>query len=385
MAATPIFFDHNSSTPVSIRVEKRMLEVLRKFHGNPHSQTHRHGWNAASLISEISYSISSYFSASLQTIFTSGATEANNLAFSLKSSSKRPNILIGPLEHSAITEPAARLTKRLGGELITIPCDKEGFIDLGFVTDELLATCAIVSIGYASGEIGTVQTKLESLRDKVKQSGAWFHSDMSQALQHPQARRFASECDAVSISGHKIYGPQGVGALIVSEEFRNTLEPLLIGGGQQEGLRAGTMPTFLCAGLEEALLETSDWVKSGASADLTDGVRFFYKMLEAEIGIRYPESIQIIGPEMFADRVPGNLTLLLPKGLDASDLLMASSATFSASQGSACHSGQETASSSLRAIRVTDMEARRIIRFGLGRDTSRQDITTAVDEIGRLI
>ena len=175
MAATPIFFDHNSSTPVSIRVEKRMLEVLRKFHGNPHSQTHRHGWNAASLISEISYSISSYFSASLQTIFTSGATEANNLAFSLKSSSKRPNILIGPLEHSAITEPAARLTKRLGGELITIPCDKEGFIDLGFVTDELLATCAIVSIGYASGEIGTVQTKLESLRDKVKQSGAWFH------------------------------------------------------------------------------------------------------------------------------------------------------------------------------------------------------------------
>ena len=362
-----------------------MLEVLRKFHGNPHSQTHRHGWNAASLISEISYSISSYFSASLQTIFTSGATEANNLAFSLKSSSKRPNILIGPLEHSAITEPAARLTKRLGGELITIPCDKKGFIDLGFVTDELLATCAIVSIGYASGEIGTVQTKLESLRDKVKQSGAWFHSDMSQALQHPQARRFASECDAVSISGHKIYGPQGVGALIVSEEFRDTLEPLLIGGGQQEGLRAGTIPTFLCAGLEEALLETSDWVKSGASADLTDGVRFFYKMLEAEIGIRYPESIQIIGPEMFADRVPGNLTLLLPKGLDASDLLMASSATFSASQGSACHSGQETASSSLRAIRVTDMEARRIIRFGLGRDTSRQDITTAVDEIGRLI
>lgn len=385
MAATPLFFDHNSSTPVSPRVERRMLEVLHKFYGNPHSQTHRHGWNAASLISDLSYSISSYFSASLHTVFTSGATEANNLAFNLKFPSQRPNVLIGPLEHSAVEEPALRLAQKLGGELITIPCNEEGYIDLGFVTDELLASCAIVSVSFASGEIGTIQTKLERLRDKAKQSGVWFHSDMSQALQHPQARLFASGCDAISISGHKIYGPQGVGALVVSEQFRNALEPILIGGGQQDGVRAGTMPTFLCAGLAEALIETSDWIESGASADLTDRVRFFFKMLEAEIGIRYSESIEIIGPTTFTDRVPGNLTVRLPKGLDASDLLMASSATFSASQGSACHSGQETASSSLRAVGITDRDARRVIRFGLGRDTKRSDITTVVDEISRLI
>ncbi len=362
-----------------------MLEVLHKFYGNPHSQTHRHGWNAASLISDLSYSISSYFSASLHTVFTSGATEANNLAFNLKFPSQRPNVLIGPLEHSAVEEPALRLAQKLGGELITIPCNEEGYIDLGFVTDELLASCAIVSVSFASGEIGTIQTKLERLRDKAKQSGVWFHSDMSQALQHPQARLFASGCDAISISGHKIYGPQGVGALVVSEQFRNALEPILIGGGQQDGVRAGTMPTFLCAGLAEALIETSDWIESGASADLTDRVRFFFKMLEAEIGIRYSESIEIIGPTTFTDRVPGNLTVRLPKGLDASDLLMASSATFSASQGSACHSGQETASSSLRAVGITDRDARRVIRFGLGRDTKRSDITTVVDEISRLI
>lgn len=362
-----------------------MLEVLHKFYGNPHSQTHRHGWNAASLISDLSHSISSYFSANLHTVFTSGATEANNLAFSLKALPQRPNVLIGPLEHSAVVEPAVRLAQKLGGKLITIPCDEEGYIDLGFVTDELLASCAIVSVSFASGEIGTIQTKLERLRDRAKQSGAWFHSDMSQALQHPQARLFGSECDAISISGHKIYGPQGVGALIVSEQFRNALEPMFIGGGQQDGIRAGTMPTFLCAGLVEALIETSDWIESGASKDLTDRVRFFFKMLEGEVEVAYPESIKIIGPETFADRVPGNLTLLLPKRLDVSDLLMASSATFSASQGSACHSGQEAASSSLRAVRVTDMEARRIIRFGLGRDTLRSHITTVVSEIGRLI
>ena len=160
---------------------------------------------------------------------------------------------------------------------------------------------------------------------------------------------------------------------------------MLVGGGQQDGIRAGTIPTFLCAGLAEALTETSDWIESGAPADLTDRVRFFFKMLEGALGGGYPESIKIIGPETFLDRVPGNLTVMLPKELDASDLLIASSATFSASQGSACHSGQETASSSLRAIRVTDMEARRIIRFGLGRDTMRSDITAVVDEIGRLI
>ena len=385
MAATPLFFDHNSSTPVSPRVERRMLEVLHKFYGNPHSQTHRHGWSAASLISDLSNSISSYFSDDLHTVFTSGATEANNLAFNLQSLPNRPNVMIGPLEHSAVAEPAARLARKLGGKLITMPCDEEGYIDLGFATEELLSSCAIVSVSFASGEIGTVQTKLERLRDRAKQSGAWFHSDMSQALQHPQARRFGRECDAISISGHKIYGPQGIGALIVTDEFQRVLEPMLVGGGQQDGIRAGTIPTFLCAGLAEALTETSDWIESGAPADLTDRVRFFFKMLEGEIGGRYPESIKIIGPETFLDRVPGNLTVMLPKELDASDLLIASSATFSASQGSACHSGQETASSSLRAIRVTDMEARRIVRFGLGRDTMRSDITTVVNEIGRLI
>ena len=362
-----------------------MLEVLHNVYGNPHSQTHRHGWNAASLISDLSYDISSYFSGDLRTVFTSGATEANNLAFNLKSPSDRPNVLIGPLEHAAVAEPAARLAQNLGGELITIPCDEEGYIDLGFVTDELLASCAIVSVGYGSGEIGTIQTKLEELRARAKQSGAWFHSDMSQALQHPQAQLFGDGSDAISISGHKIYGPQGVGALLITEEFQDALEPMFVGGEQQDGIRAGTIPTFLCAGLAEAMQETSEWIASGASVVLTDDVRFFFQVLEAEIGLRYPESIRLIGPEKFTDRVPGNLTIMLPEKLDASDLLMASSATFSASQGSACHSGQETASTSLRAIRVSDHEARRIIRFGLGRGTMRSDITTVVDEISRLI
>lgn len=385
MAATPLFFDHNSSTSVSPRVERRMLEVLHKFYGNPHSQTHRHGWNASSLISDLSYSISSYFSADLHTVFTSGATEANNLAFNLQSLPNRPNVMIGPLEHSAVAEPAARLAKKLHGKLITIPCNEEGYIDLGFVTDELLASCAIVSVSFASGEIGTIQTKLEMLRDRAKQCGALFHSDMSQALQHPLAQRFGSECDAISISGHKIYGPQGVGALIVTDEFRSVLEPMLIGGGQQDGIRAGTIPTFLCAGLTESLRETSDWIESDGSIGLNDAVRFFFKMLEGEIGNGHPDSIKIVGPKTFADRVPGNLTVMLPKRLDATDILMAASEKFSASQGSACHSGQETASASLRAIRVTDTEARRIIRFGLGRDTTRNDITAVVEELGRLI
>lgn len=378
MAATPLFFDHNSSTPVSPRVEKRMLEVLHEFYGNPHSQTHRHGWNAANLISELSLNISSHFSDNFQTVFTSGATEANNLAFNLKGSSKRTNVLIGPLEHSAVTEPAARLAQKLGGKLINVPCDKEGYVDHKFITDEILEGCVIASVAFASGETGTVQTKLEDIRAKIQSKGVMFHSDMSQALQHVQAREFAAKCDAISISGHKIYGPQGTGAFLATDDYLEIIEPIFIGGGQQDGLRAGTMPTFLCAGLAEALSETFEWTDSGGHSELTKKVSFFFQRLEAEFESLKLDSLEIIGPRTFSERTPGNLTIALPKKIDASDLLLASANLFSASQGSACHSGQETASPSLRALGLSDLDARRVIRFGIGRDTTEADITSVV-------
>jgi cysteine desulfurase len=385
LATTPLFFDHNSSTPLSPRVEKRMLEVLHNFFGNPHSQTHRHGWNAARLLSDLAYDVSSQFSKNFHTIFTSGATEANNLAFNLTDPSKRPNVLIGPLEHSAVVEPAARLAHRHGGKLVKIPCDREGYLDLEFATDALLNSCCIVSVSFASGEIGTVQKGLDRLRQKAQRNGAWFHSDMSQSLQHQEARLFGRACDAISISGHKIYGPQGVGALVASSQFLNTLEPILIGGGQQNGIRAGTIPTFLCAGLAEALSETNEWISSGGPEDLADGSYLLYKLLEREIGAKYPEPIRLAGPQKISDRTPGNLAIILNKNVDASDLLLASSAIFSASQSSACHSGQETATPTLRAIGLNDREARSVIRFGLGRGTTEDDIKTVANTIGQLI
>lgn len=357
-----------------------MLDVLHQFYGNPHSQTHMHGWNASKLIEDVSMDIRAHFSG-LKVIFTSGATEANNLAFNLHPQNKKRDVVIGPLEHSAVLEPARRLAENLGGELITVPCDQEGSLNLEFVTDEILDRCAIVSVAFASGETGTVQTKLEVLREKVQTMGVLFHSDMSQALQHPLARKFGAKCDAISVSGHKIYGPQGVGALLVTDDYLAAIEPMLIGGGQQDGYRAGTIPTFLCAGLGEALAETFEWVDSGGNADLINRVQFFFQELEKEIESRYTDSLKIIGPKIYADRTPGNLTVALPKMLDASDLLLASASLFSASQGSACHSGIEAASPALRALQMSHQEARSVIRFGIGRRTSRADITRVVSAI----
>ena len=384
MAANPVFFDHNSSTPVSARVERKMLDVLHRIYGNPHSKTHIHGWNASKLIDDISTDISAHFSG-LKVIFTSGATEANNLAFNLHPKNKKRDVAIGPLEHSAVHEPAARLARKLGGKLITIPCDPEGRIDLKFVSDEMLDTCALISVAFASGETGTVQTELQRLQEQAKIKGALFHSDMSQALQHPLARQFGAECDAISISSHKIFGPQGVGAFLANEAYLEAVEPMLLGGGQQEGYRAGTIPTFLCAGLGEAIAETFEWVDSGGNVELEEKIQYFFKLLEETIGEKYEDSLEIVGSRLFSNRTPGNLTLVLPQGLDASDLLLASAAIFSASQGSACHSGQESASSSLRALGLSDHTARRVLRFGLGRTTTTNDINTVVKAIGEKI
>jgi len=328
--------------------------------------------------------ISAYFSG-LEVIYTSGATEANNLAFNLHPQNKKRDVVIGPLEHSAVHEPAARLARKLGGRLITVPCDPEGHIDLEFVTNEMLDNCALVSVAFASGETGTVQTDLQRLQKQAKIKGALFHSDMSQALQHPLARQFGADCDAISISSHKIYGPQGVGALLATETYLEAVKPMLLGGGQQEGYRAGTIPTFLCAGLGEALAETFEWVDSGSNLELIEKTKFFFTLLEEKISEKYEESIELIGPRIFSDRTPGNLTITLPKKLDASDLLLASASVFSASQGSACHSGQESASPSLRALGLGDHEARRVLRFGLGRETTEDDIIAVVDAIGEKI
>ena len=361
-----------------------MLDVLHQFYGNPHSQTHIHGWNASKLIEDVSMDIREHFSG-LKVIFTSGATEANNLAFNLHPQNEKRDVIIGPLEHSAVQEPAARLAKKLGGRLITAPCDNEGHINFKSITDEMLDNCALISIAFASGEIGTVQTNLQSFQEHAKSKGVLFHSDMSQGIQHPLAREFGTECDAISISGHKIYGPQGVGALLATETYLEAIEPMLLGGGQQEGYRAGTIPTFLCAGLGEALAETFEWVDSGGNLELLERTHYFFTLLKKAIGEKYADSIELIGSKIFSDRTPGNLTIALPKKLDASDLLLASASVFSASQGSACHSGQESASSSLKALGLSDHEARRVLRFGLGRETTEDDIIAVVEAIGEKI
>lgn len=380
LTATPLFFDHHSSTPVSSRVELKMNAALREYFGNPHSTTHMHGWNAQSLIDNAATNISNHFNG-LEVIFTSGATEANNLAFNLNFQEKRKNVLIGPLEHSAVFEPAARLANRLGGKLITVPCDSDGRIVPEFVTDEMLANCAIVSISFASGEIGTVQTELDGLRARAQCNGALFHSDLSQSLQSPLARDFASRCDAISISAHKIYGPQGIGALIATESFLTTVEPILVGGGQQNGIRAGTVPTFLCVGLGEAVEETFEWIESEGPAALLHNSKLLFKKLKNVVSQDHGDLVELVGPKSFSDRTPGNVTVLLPNSLDSSDILLACARAFSASQGSACHSGQETASHSLRAIGLGDREARRIIRFGLNRNCRQEEIELVVDSI----
>ena len=375
-----IYFDYQASTPVDPRVFTYMKPYYEALCGNPHSSDHVMGWRAKEAIDIAAKHVAGLIGADPdEIIFTSGATEANNLALlglahgALQG--KRCRILAGATEHKCVLAALRALEERYQFRIELIPVDACGFIDLNWLEGRLSDDVLCVSVMAVNNEIGTIQD-LAPIAAMLEKHGILFHSDCAQASLACDLSHFCEIVDMVSLSAHKMYGPQGIGVLYVRRALHNHLEPLIYGGGQQGNLRSGTLPTALCIGMGFA----AKLVREEAATERQTISR------QRDAFVAYlqnsPWPIAINGP-MPSQRHPGNANLRF-EGFDAHDILLALQPKLAASTGSACTSGMPEPSHVLRSIGLSESEAISSIRFSIGRfteDAEIQEAATLLEEV----
>ncbi len=372
----PIYLDHQATTPVDPRVLEAMLPYFREDFGNASSSTHLFGWRAEAAVEDARERIATHLGASpAEIIFTSGATESNNLAIQgvMGARSKAPcGVVTLQTEHPSVLE-ACRAQTANGHRELRLPVDADGLVSPDDVEAAIgEQTTALVSICAANSEIGVLQPVAEIAR-RCRESGVLFHTDAAQAVGKIPLRVDETEIDLLSLSGHKIYGPKGVGALFVrGRRPRIKLRPLVAGGGQERGLRSGTLAVPLIVGLARALDLCVE-----EQAEEARRLRELRDLLRERVEAAFPEVLVNGHPTR---RLPGNLNLTFP-GLDVERLLLALH-DLALSTGSACSSSSGEPSHVLLALGRGEKLARASLRFGLGRGTTPEDIDYAA---GRLI
>ena len=369
----PVYLDYQATTPVDKRVQHALAAANSTEFGNPHSP-HRQGHQAAQALEKARSQVASAIDAfPEEVVFTSGATEANNLAIlGLRGQvgTGRKRIVTCVTEHKAVLAPCAEM-RRLGFEVIEVSVDETGKLNLGELAAAVDQETLLVSIMFANNEIGTIHD-VYAVGEICARSGALFHTDAAQAVGKVPVDVAQAGISLLSISGHKVYGPKGVGALFVSPEAEEKLTPVILGGDQERGLRSGTVPVPLCVGLGLAC-ELAAAELEGESKRI--GVlrdRFIERISGRISGLRVNGALQ--------NRLPGNLNIEIP-GVPAEGLITRLQNSVSVSTGSACNSGVIEPSHVLRAIGLSDQQATCSIRVGIGRFTTTEEIDFAVDAI----
>ena len=372
-----IYADYQSTTPVDPRVLEKMAPYWRESFGNPHSNDHMVGWRAAEAVRESLTSVAALIGADPdEIVFTSGATEANNLALlglARRAPADRRRILVSAIEHKCVLAAAQALREHENFTVETIPVDREGFIDLDSLENMLDDTVLAASIMAVNNEVGTIQN-IPAISGILGSRGILFHCDAAQAPCAMDVGNLAVHADLISLSGHKIYGPQGIGALYIRRDLQPDIEPIIYGGGQQNGLRSGTLPLPLCVGMAAAagILRTTEGVKERSRIS---GQRDLFIRLLQNSGIPAP----LNGPAG-QWRHPGNANLRF-SGFAAEDILGSVQPQLAASTGAACSSGIPEPSHVLRAMGLSNAEAGSSIRFSFGRFTTGDE----VEEAARLV
>ena len=369
----PIYLDNQSTTPLDKRVLEAMMPYLTEKFGNPHSHSHAYGREADEAVERARAEVAAIIGAEArEVIFTSGATESNNLA--LKGAARfyrdrRRHVVTVQTEHKCVIETCRDL-ERDGFDVTFLPVDGRGLIDLDSLRAAITGETVLVSVMGVNNEIGVIQPLAEIGRI-CGEMGAFFHTDAAQAVGKIALDVTAMGIDLMSISGHKIYGPKGIGALYVRRRPRVRLVPLFSGGGQERGLRSGTLPAPLCVGFGEAcrIARTEMADEAARSARLRD-------RLHAGIAARVP-GVTLNGDP--ARRVAGNLNLSFA-GIDA-EALMAEMTEVAVSSGSACSSAAIEPSYVLRALGLDDALAQGSIRFGVGRFNTEAEIDAAIEAV----
>jgi len=379
----PIYLDNQSSTPLDPRVLEAMLPYFTERFGNPHSESHIYGRNAMAAIDTARGEVARLIGADAREIvFTSGATEANNLA--LKGAAHfarahpvggkvRDHLITLATEHKCVLESAVAL-EREGFAVTYLPAEPNGLVSLDRLAAAMTDRTLLVSIMAAHNEIGVIQP-LAEIGALCRSRGVLFHTDAAQAAGKIPLDVEAMRIDLMSISGHKIYGPKGIGALYVRRRPRVRLLPLIDGGAQERGLRSGTLPTPLCIGLgraaELARLEMEE--EAERVGQLRD-------RLHANLRRRIPD-LQVNGD--LEHRLSGNLNFSVP-GITAAALIGACPSV-AMSTGSACTSASVEPSYVLRALGLSDDRANASIRVGLGRFTTVAEVDFAVEAIAAAV
>lgn len=359
-----IYADYQASTPIDPRVLEAMTDYWRCEFGNPHSNDHAVGWSAARQVGDAADSVARLIGADAdEIVFTSGATESNNLALTGLARSETPDrnrILVSAIEHKCVLETARMLSEREGFIVELIPVDHEGFVILDALENMLDETVLLASVMAVNNEIGTIQQDIAAVAEILASYGIFLHCDAAQAPCAMDTGELAKHADLISLSAHKFYGPQGIGALYVRRDLQSKVEPLLLGGGQQNGLRSGTVPVPLCVGMATAadiIVSPEQTKERRRVACLRDG---FVSLLMAL------ETCFEVNGHWGNRRHPGNANIRFT-GQNAADILSAVQPRLAASVGAACASGITEPSHVLRAIGLSTAEADASIRFSFGR------------------
>lgn len=371
-----IYLDYQGSTPIDPQVVSVIVKYYTEYAANPHAADHAAGWAAAGIVEEAAKRLGRSLGCDPdEVVFTSGATEANNLAIlgaAERATTSRRRILISAIEHKSVFEAAQLAQRRYGCRVEIIPVDDEGVVRCDELQDLLRDDVLLVSVMAVNNEVGSLQP-LTRIAELAKQSGALVHSDATHALACGWEELGLTAVDLASLSGHKIYGPKGIGALVARRDVQPLLAPQIVGGGQQNGLRAGTVPMPLCMGLAHAAE-----MLSGAQAEIERSNVAGLRNHLATILLESCDS-HLVGPNL-SNRHPGNLNLRFD-GFDAQDLLARLQPSIAASTGSACTSGTPEPSHVLLAIGASPEDASSCIRFSLGRFTTRTEIDAALLQI----
>jgi cysteine desulfurase len=375
----PIYLDNQSSTRLDPRVLDAMLPYFTEQFGNPHSTSHPYGRIAAEATEQARSEVAALIGADpREVIFTSGATEANNLAIKgaavfarrhPRSDQPRAHIVTLTTEHKCVLESCRELHSE-GFQVIYLPVEASGRVSLDALGAALTEQTLLVSVMAAHNEIGVIQP-LAEIGELCRSKGVLLHTDAAQAFGKIALDVEAMHIDLMSISGHKVYGPKGIGALYIRRRPRVRLLPLINGGGQERDLRSGTLPTPLCVGIGRAA--------AIAAAEMTGEAG---RLQQLKDRLQTGLTRRVTGLRLNGDaehRLPGSLNFCFP-GIPAIKLIEACP-DIAISTGSACTSASVEPSYVLRALGLSDADANTGIRIGLGRYTTPAEVDFAVDAL----
>lgn len=368
----PIYMDYQSTTPIDPRVADIIDKEMREGFGNPHSKSHSFGWIAEEKMEIARKQIASVINADeKEIIFTSGATESNNMALRGLAEfygEEKNHIITLETEHKCVIN-SVRYLKTKGFDVTFLPVQKNGLVNLDDIKKAITPKTLVVSIMGVNNEIGVIQP-LEEIGKITRENGVFFHTDLAQAFGKIEIDVEKMNIDLASISSHKIYGPKGVGALFVRRKPRVRILPLIHGGGQERGLRSGTMPTPLIVGFGLASEIAQKQMKEDNTRiqKLTD--KFRTSIMELE-------EVYINGD--LTHRVAGNLNISF--AFIEGESMMMSISDLAVSSGSACTSSSLEPSYVIKALGVSEELAHTSIRFGFGRFTTEEEIDYAISLI----